>query len=150
MDLFYSLLFIVSNLNFFPVFWLSPISNFSTILSTQRFFLFDDFVDSRLLCLLQIFIWVLLMSLFDFRFREVGSFLLSFIVPSVSIIITTVNNNIYNYSYKYKKKHKLLNQILKWKTKKKKHFRPNTSIDLLRDILLLLFAWNNRMKKKKK
>ena len=83
---------------------------------------------------------------FDFRFGEAGWFLLVFIVSSVSIIITTVNNNIYNYSYKYKKKHKLLNQISKWKTKKKKHFRPNTSIELLRDI----FTWNNRTKKKRK
>ena len=91
------------------------------------------------------------MSLPDFRFGEAGWFLLVFIVSFVSIIITTVNNNIYNYSYKYKKKHKLLNQISKWKTKKKKHFRPNTFIDLLRDILLvLLFTWNNRTKKKKK
>ena len=137
-----------------------------------------------------------------------GCFLLVFIVSSVFIIVTTVNNNIYNYSYKYKKKHKLLNQISnwkkkkkkkkkncqtfdvpknsvllrptnsvpqrptsevpkrkkkkknrlrptnqvlvsKWKTKKKTYFRPNTSIDLLRDILLL-FLWNNRKKKKKK
>ena len=93
----------------------------------------------------------------DFRFGEAGWFLLVCIVSSVSIIITTVNNNIYNYSYKYKKKHKLLNQISKWKTKKKKHrlrhFRPNTSIDLLREILrvrVLFFAWNNRPNKKKK
>ena len=87
----------------------------------------------------------------DFRSGVAGCFLLVFIiVSSVSIIVTTVNNNIYNYSYKYKKKHKLLNQISKWK-KKKKNFRLNTSIDLLRDIiLLLLFTWNNWTKKQKK
>ena len=87
-------------------------------------------------------------SLSDFRSGVAGCFLLVFIiVSSVSIIVTTVNNNIYNYSYKYKKKHKLLNQISNWK-KKKQNFRQNTSIDLLRDILLL-FSWNNRTKKKK-
>mmetsp|Transcript_30728 Transcript_30728/g.34399 ORF Transcript_30728/g.34399 Transcript_30728/m.34399 type:complete len:939 (-) Transcript_30728:336-3152(-) len=109
----------------------------------------------------------------DFRFGEAGCFLLAFILP-VSNIITTVNNNIYNYGYKYrhkhKKKHKLLNRISnhilrknhhrstlevkkKIEVRKKKNRvplrRPNTSIDLLRDILLLLFAWNNRPKKKK-
>ena len=53
-------------------------------------------------------------SLSNFRFGVAGWFLLAFILP-VSIIITTVNNNIYNYSYKYKykKKHKLLNLISK-------------------------------------
>ena len=73
----------------------------------------------------------------DFRSGVAGCFLLVFIiVSSVSIIITTINNNIYNYRYKYKKKLKLLNQISKWKKKKKaNHSRPNTSIDLLRDIL---------------
>ena len=81
-----------------------------------------------------------------------GCFLLVFIVFSVSIIVPTVNNNIYNYSYKYKKKHKLLNQISNWKKKKKKFVPPkidvpNTSTDLLRDIiLLLLFTWNKRKK----
>ena len=99
-------------------------------------------------------------SLSDFRSGVAGCFLLVFfiIVSSVSIIVTTVNNNIYNYSYKYKKKHKFLNQISNLKkknktkdhpTKKKKqnqsYFRPNTSIDLLCDI----FAWNNRTKKTK-
>ena len=77
-------------------------------------------------------------SLFDFRSGEAGCFLLVFIVSSVSIIITTVNNNIYNYSYKYKKKHKLLNQISKWKTKKKKNHHR----------LLLLFTWITWPKKK--
>ena len=88
-------------------------------------------------------------SLSNFRSGVAGWFLLVFIiVPSVSIIVTTVNNNIYNYRYIYKKKHKLLNQISNWKTKKTKHFRPNASIDLLCDTLLLLFPWNNRTKKK--
>ena len=117
--------------------------------------------------------------IFNFRSGVAGCFLLVFIVSSVFIIVTTVNNNIYNYSYKYKKKLKLLNQISnwkkkknrsrptkpnsvllrptnsalfrptnqvlvsKWQTKKNQRFRPNTSIDLLRD---LFFAWNNRKK----
>ena len=56
-----------------------------------------------------------IMTFSNFRFGEAGSIFLAFILP-VSIVITTVNNNIYQYGYKYrrkrKKKHKLLNQIL--------------------------------------
>ena len=94
-----------------------------------------DFVDFffgclRLYCPKSSFNWFthsfyssISMSFSSFWFGEAVCFLLAFILPVyVSIIITTVNNNIYNYSYKYKykKKQKLLNQISKGKKKKKK------------------------------
>ena len=129
---------------------------------SPQFFQPTDFVEFGCLCLLCHHFpsngsYSFIMSFSDFRFREAGSFLLAFILPvSVFIIITTVNNNIYNYGYKHrhKKKHKLLNWISNhilhkkknhhywptFKVKEKKHFQPNTSVDLLRDILLLLFS----------
>ena len=68
------------------------------------------------------------MSFSNFWFGEAVCLLLAFILPvSISITITTVNNNIYNYSCKYKKKQKLLNQILKWKKKKKNKLRRQTN-----------------------
>ena len=97
----------------------------------------------------------LIMTFSAFRFGEAGCIFLAFILP-ISIIITTVNNNIYNYGYKYrhKKKHKLLkripsllrvlvrllpilllnlqlkqlkNKVPKWKCKKKKNHQPTTT-----------------------
>ena len=84
------------------------------------------------------------MTFFDFCFGEAGSIIfLAFILP-VSIVITTVNNNIYNYGYKYrqKKKYKLLKQIpnsllLLLLEKKKKKFVPLLMTNSLLVLLLL-------------